>query len=119
MASLLLKIVVCPLAVIAAAFLFPNVIFGVWYQPIIVGLVLAAAGTMMEYMILLKRGTLWMSTLLDFAAAVIIVYYISNMFTGALVTFFGAVLTAIIVGLTEHFTHIWLIRTGRTIKSPA
>jgi hypothetical protein len=118
MISLLIKIFVCPIGVIVSDWLFPNVDFAAYYQAILVGLVLAAAGTTMEYMFL-KRGTLWTSTLIDFAASVLIVYFISNLFAGTVVTFFGAILTAILLTATEHVTHLWLIRSGRVQKSPS
>ncbi|MGG6310352.1 DUF2512 family protein [Paenibacillus macerans] len=116
MNSLLIKLVVCPLGVIVSDWLFPNVDFAAYYQAIIVGLLLAAAGTVMEYMFL-KKGTLWISTLMDIAASTLIVYFISNLFTGTIVTFIGAILTAILLGATEQVTHLWLIRSGKTKKS--
>ncbi|MFD0869379.1 Protein of uncharacterised function (DUF2512) [Chlamydia abortus] len=118
MASLIMKIIACPIGVLIAAWLFPNVDYGAYYQAIIVGLILAVVGVLMEYL-LLKRGTLWTSTLMDFIASVIIVYFVSNMFAGASVTFWGAVLTGLLLAVIEYFTHLWLIRSGRTQKSPA
>jgi hypothetical protein len=117
MTSLLIKLFVCPLGVIISDWLFPNVDFAAYYQAIIVGLLLAGAGTVMEYMFL-RKGTLWISNLMDLGASVLIVYFISNLFTGTVVTFFGAILTGILLGVTEHITHLWLIRTGKTRKSP-
>jgi hypothetical protein len=113
-----MKLVICPLTVIIAAFLLPNVNFANLFQPIIVGLVLAGAGVMMEYFFL-KEGTLWLSTGMDFVASVLIVYFVSLFFVGALVTFFGAILTGLLLAVTEYFTHRWLIQTGKTQKSPA
>ncbi|WP_373228942.1 hypothetical protein [Cohnella sp.] len=118
MTSLLMKIFICPIGVIVSAWLFPGVRYGAYYQPIIVGLILAVVGVLMEYM-LLKKGTLWISTFMDFAASVLIVYFVSNWFPGAAVTFFGAILTGALLAITEHFTHLWLIQSGRTQKAPA
>lgn len=118
MTSFLLKIFVCPLGVILAAWLFPNVDYGAYYQAIVVGLIIAVVGLLMEYLILMK-GTLWISTIMDFAAATLIVYFVSNLFTGAAVTFWGAILTGAIIAVAEHFTHLWLIQNGKTKKSRA
>lgn len=118
MSSLLMKIIMCPVAVIIASFLFPNVDYLNIWQPIIVGLILAVAGVLMEYMIL-KRGTLWISTFADAVVSLVIVYFVSNWFPGAEVTFFGALLTAVLLGIIEYFTHLWLIQSGRAKKSPA
>ena len=117
MTSLLMKIIMCPLAVIIASWILPNVAYENILQPIIVGLILAVVGVLMEYMIL-KRGTLWISTFADAVASLIIVYFVSNWFPGAFVTFFGALLTSILLGVIEYFTHRWLNNVGLTKKSP-
>lgn len=116
MAGLLVKLIVCPLTVIFAAYIFLNVNYTVLYQPIIVGLILALSAHMME-VFLLKEGTFWMSTIMDFIVATLIVYFVS-LFQVATVTFFGAILTALVLTLTEIVQHQWLIRSGRTQKSP-
>jgi uncharacterized membrane protein YvlD (DUF360 family) len=115
MSSFLMKLIMCPLIVIISAWLFPGVDYSNLTQPIIVGVILAAVGTVMEYM-LLKKGTLWISNAADFAASFLIVYYVSNVFEGAYVSFFGALMTAILLGISEHFTHLWLIRNGKVKK---
>lgn len=118
MTSLLMKIIICPLSLIVAAWIFPNVQFGAFYQAVIVGLILAAAGVLMEYMFL-REGTLWISTLMDFAASTLILFFVANLFAGTTITFFGAVLTSLLLAVVEYFTHLWLIKSGRTQKSPA
>src|SRR5690606_10232318 len=116
MTNVLLKVIMCPLAVMISGWIFPNIEFANVYQPIIVGLVIAGAGLLMEFL-LLKRGTLWISTFMDFAAAVLIVYYATNLFQDASTTFLGAVLTALIIAVFEHFVHLWLIGSGRAEKA--
>jgi uncharacterized membrane protein YvlD (DUF360 family) len=117
MVSFLLKIIVCPLGVILAAYALPNVEYGAYYQPILVGVTLAVVGVIMEF-VLLHRGTLWVSTLLDFAVTAIVVYYASNSMDGAVVTFMGAIWTSLLLTIVEYFLHLWLIRSGRTKKTP-
>lgn len=114
--GLLVKLIVCPLVIILANVIFANVNYTVLYQPIIVGLILALFAHMMEVMFL-KRGTLWISTIFDFIAATLIVYLVS-LLQEAKVTFLGAILTAIILMVTEIIQHLWLIRSGRTKKFP-
>lgn len=118
MSSLLAKIIALPAIVVLCAYLFPNVEYAAWSQAIIVGLIVAAGGLVMEYL-LLRDGTAWLSTLADFALAFIVVYFVSNAFDNAAVTFFGALLTAALIGVAEHVLHRWLIRRGLTRKSPA
>lgn len=118
MASLGIKIIMVPVGLIVASWLFPNVDYAEWHQPVALGLILAVLGVLMEYLIL-KKGTLWLSTLADFAVSALVIYYVSNVFDGAVVTFFGSLLAAALLAVAEHFLHRWLIRTGRTLKSPA
>jgi uncharacterized membrane protein YcaP (DUF421 family) len=118
MANLLMKIIVIPLIVVVMAWLLPNVDYGPLYEPIVVGLIVAAAGIAMEYL-MLRRGTVWMSTLADFVASVVIIYIVSNLFTDANVTFPGAVLVGIVIGVVEYFMHVFLVQSGKTRKSPA
>jgi hypothetical protein len=118
LASFLIKLVVCPLAIILSAYLFPNVNYATLFDPIIVGIILAGAGNMLEYAFL-NEETLWLSTGIDFVASVLLVYFISLFFVDSRVTFFGAILTGLILAIAEYFTHLWLIRSGRTKKSTA
>jgi hypothetical protein len=114
--GLIVKLFVCPITVMIAWLVFPNVQYSAIYQPIIVGLILAFAAHMMEVFIL-RKGTFWISTIVDFMAAAFIVYVVS-LFQVAQVTFFGAVLTAVLLSTTELVQHNWLIKSGRTHKSP-
>ncbi|WP_174732197.1 hypothetical protein [Mesobacillus harenae] len=116
MAGLLVKILVCPITVIIASFLFPNVFYSNLLQPIIVGLVLAFSAHMMEIFIL-KEGMFWLSTIADFATATLIVYFVSLFFVTATVTVGGAILTGLLLAATEIVQHYWLIGRGRTEKS--
>ena len=113
MTSFLLKVIAAPLSVVAAAWVLTNVNYTAFYQPIIVGLVIAVLGVMMEGM-LLREGTVWVSTVFDFVIATLIVYFLTNWFVGAEATFFGAVIVGAWIGVVEHVVHLWLVRSGRT-----
>lgn len=118
MTSFIMKFIMCPVIVIISDWLFPGIEFNHIMQPIIVGIVIAIVGTAMEYMLLTKR-TVWLSTIADFAAAFLIVYFVSNWMEGgaAAVTFLGALLTALLIGISEHMTHRWLVRNNKVRKS--
>lgn len=88
------------------------------FQPILIGLVLAGVGTAMEYLIL-KRGTLWISTFLDFVASILIIVGLAAFLDGAEVTILGAIIVSLFLAFTEYFTHLFLIRSDKTEKSPA
>lgn len=117
MTGLLIKLVVCPVGVLLASVVLPNVDYASVWQPIIVGLVLAVAAHMME-VLLLKKGTLWTSTFMDFVAASLIVYFVSLLFVNAEVSFFGALLTGLLLAITEIPQHRYLIQSGKTEKEP-
>ncbi|MFD2045818.1 DUF2512 family protein [Ornithinibacillus salinisoli] len=117
MAGLIVKLLVCPIGVIVASWIFPNVYFEYWYQPIVLGVVLAFIGYFME-VLMLREDTNWLSTFMDFIASAVIVYFGAMLFFNAEVTFWGAVLTAALLAVTEIFQHNWLIRSGRARKEP-
>jgi hypothetical protein len=113
--TFLMKIIICPLSVILASFLFTNVRYAALYQPIFVGVVLAVIGTLMEYLFL-REGTLWINTVLDFIVSTFFVYFITIFFYGARITIVGAILTGLILAIVEHFIHLYLIKSQKTKK---
>ncbi|MFD2922659.1 DUF2512 family protein [Halobacillus naozhouensis] len=119
MTSLLVKIVTLPIVLILAMYFLESVDYGSIWQPIMVAIVLTAIGLVMEYMFLNDENALWKSTLLDFVTSIIIIWGFSNIFTGAEVTFTGALITSLVIGVCEYFLHKHLIGTRKTAKVPA
>jgi hypothetical protein len=116
MGGVILKLIVCPLMLYIANFLFDSVIFASLFQIILVGLVLAFASHIMEVM-LLRRGTFWISTGMDFIAALAIIYFSQFFIAGVRITLFGAVLTAFLLAVTEYFLHFYLLKSKKTRKT--
>ncbi|MDB5084252.1 MAG: hypothetical protein JWN30_1138 [Bacilli bacterium] len=117
MAGLVVKIIVCPVVVYLCSILFPHLLYYPFtYEPIVVGLILAVAAHMMEVW-LLRKGTFWSSNILDFVAAVILIYVVSFFMPGSKLLFTGVLLTALFLTVTEYIQHLWLISTGRTRKA--
>ncbi|UOQ94316.1 YndM family protein [Halobacillus shinanisalinarum] len=119
MTSLLVKIVTLPIVLILAMYFLESVNYGSIWQPIMVAIVLTAIGIVMEYMLLKDEGSLWKSTILDFITSFIIIWGFSNIFAGAEVTFVGALLTSLVIGISEYLLHKHLISTRKAVKSPA
>lgn len=115
MTSFILKLIMNPVALWLSALMFDGLFFGDWTQPVILGAVLAAVGIALE-LLFLKRGTLWISTVLDWAAVTLTVYYITPMFTGAAATFMASLLTGLLFTFVEYFLHRYLISAGLTRK---
>lgn len=112
MDGLLVKLLVSPVVVVLAEALFPEVNYSSLYYSIGVGFVLALAGYWLEHMIL-RPGTLWMSTAADFIAGFLIVYASAFLVPGSQISAVGAGFVAILFGVAEYVQHGWLIRTGR------
>ncbi len=117
MRNLIMKIIMLPIVVIIASNLLTTVDFPYLRQPIITGVTLAIAGHLLEWAILSER-TFWLSLIVDFVTATIIVYILGYFFTGAQVTFMGAVVTAALISVLEYFVHLWLLKTRRARKEP-
>ncbi|WP_438448326.1 DUF2512 family protein [Gorillibacterium sp. sgz5001074] len=115
MTSFVFKLIINPVALWLSALLFDGLEFGRWTQPIILGAVIAVAGIVLE-LLFLKRGTLWISTVLDWAAVTMLVYYITPMFDGAVSNFTGSLLTGLLFAFVEYFLHRYLISAGLTQK---
>lgn len=115
MAGLIVKLFVCPISIFFASWIFANVDYGYWYQPIILGVVLSFVGYFMERA-MLREETNWLSVFMDFVASTLIVYFGSMLFADTQVTFFGAALTGILLAVTEIFQHNWLLSSGRIEK---
>ncbi|MCP8615411.1 DUF2512 family protein [Salirhabdus salicampi] len=114
MSGLVMKLFMCPIGVILAWIMFPNVFYTTIFQPIIIGFILAVSAHLMEILIL-RKLTFWVSTIADFIAATLIVYFVSQLQV-TYVTFFGAILTALLLTITEIIQHRWLIKSGKTKK---
>lgn len=112
MTGLIVKLFVCPIGIYVASWVFPNVGFGYWYQPIILGVVLAFVGYFMERA-MLREETNWFTIGMDFIASTLIIYFGAMLFAGTAVTFLGAVLTGIVLAITEIFQHNWLLEHDR------
>lgn len=116
MTSFIIKLIVCPAVVYLAGILLEQVQFTSLYQPLLIGTLVAIAGTVMEFPSL-KAGTVWTSAALDFIAATFVVYLVPLFLAGATVTFTGALITGLALAITEVPQHHFLVRSRRTIKS--
>lgn len=115
MTSLISKLILYPFIVAIAAYLYTGLEFGAYYEPFLLGTVLAAAATGIEFLFL-KRGTFWMSTWFDLVVSTLGVYYITSAFPDANVTFIGALFAGMLVMFIEYPLHRYLIRSGKTRK---
>lgn len=116
MTGFILKLIGCPLLVYIADLFIPGVRYANIVQIILVGVIIAIVGHLME-VLLLRSTTITMSTILDFLAAFAIVYLSQFFLPGAAITFAGALLTALIIAIAEYAQHLYLTKTHKTQKS--
>ncbi|QGT99578.1 hypothetical protein SYNTR_0985 [Candidatus Syntrophocurvum alkaliphilum] len=109
MHGLYIKIIVCPLVVYLAHLLIPQVVYLQIWQPLVVGLILAFLGHVME-LLLLNEATVIYTALIDFVAASLIIYISGIFFVGAIITIMGAIITGAILAATELAQHIYLVK---------
>src|SRR5699024_11705160 len=105
---LVVKLIVAPVGIILASWIFPNVNFANWYQPIILGIVAAIIGHLME-VAMLRKNTNVMTLIADFVVSSAIVYFGAMLFMTSYVTFWVALLIDALLGLTEIFHLICLL----------
>lgn len=113
--GLIIKLIVAPIGFIIASWLFPNINFANWHQPLILGIVAALVGYLLE-VAMLREDTNTIMLIIDFVVSSAIVYFGSMFFINSYVTFWGALLTGVVLAVTEIFQHNWLLNSGRARK---
>lgn len=116
MINFLLKLTVIPVIVIIADLFSENQIyFGSVYEALIIGLVIAVVNLAIEHF-MFRRGTFWVTTIIDFVLAVCLLFFGTNMFDDAYLGTLGAVSTALIITLYEYFLHLRLMKMNWNAK---
>ncbi|MDN4522868.1 DUF2512 family protein [Fictibacillus fluitans] len=117
MISLIIKLIAIPVVLIVSAFFFPGVHFEDYWQIAVVAITLAVLGVPLEYFVL-RKGAFWLSVLIDVLVSWILVYYASNFQWEASMTWYGAFLTSLLLGVLEYVTHRFLLETHRAHSEP-
>lgn len=114
MTGLILKLILCPLGIMALSWTMPAQLhYPSMYYAAVTGLAIALVGHTME-LLLLHRKTVWISTFLDFGAAALITYASQYLINEAYITYTGASVTGAVFAFAEHFQHLFLVSTGKT-----
>ncbi|HZG56343.1 hypothetical protein [Paenibacillus sp.] len=104
MFSLLLKFLLVPALVGLADVMLADLFFPSVWSMIIVGLALAAVGLLVESA-MLRRGTLWLTTVADWALSAAGLYVAQFVFQGAYVSVVAALLAGGLIAIPEYFAH--------------
>ncbi|MCI3922379.1 hypothetical protein MO973_19290 [Paenibacillus sp. TRM 82003] len=100
----LLKLVLMPLVLVLADLMMIDVFFPSLWSAIAVGAAIAVLGYVVEWA-MLRRGTLWLTTVADWALASAVVYLAPYVFPGAYVSLVGALLAGGLAAIPEYFMH--------------
>ncbi|MGD8189908.1 DUF2512 family protein [Brevibacillus ginsengisoli] len=111
----IMKVILVPVLLVLSDYVFPNLNYGNLTQAVLTGLVIAVIGQLMEVM-LLHKGTVFTSTVLDFFVSFLVIYLSQFVLAGTRITLVGAFMAALVIGVVEHVEHIWLVQSGRTEK---
>ncbi len=104
MFMLLLKFLLVPALVGLADIMMVDLFFPTAWSVIVTGLVLAAVGLAMESA-MLRRGTLWLTTVADWAVSAAGIYLAQYVFEGAYVSLVAALLAGGLLAIPEYFAH--------------
>ncbi|BDR67087.1 hypothetical protein K144316041_12070 [Clostridium tetani] len=115
MIGLLIKLVICPITLILSDSILTTLNFASTYQAIIVGVVFAIFAHILEVFFLMPT-MIWMNNLLDFIAAIFVIYLSQYFISGAYITLTGATLASIFINVTELIEHYYLVRSGNAKK---
>lgn len=109
--NLILKLVLSPIIVIICDLLSPfQINYNAVYEAIIIGLFVGIINYALEWLMLAK-GTLWVTTILDFIITLCVVFFGTMLFADAFMTSFGALTITILITILEFFLHSWLLKS--------
>jgi hypothetical protein len=108
MFSLILKIISIPVLLWAASLMSPGIHYPSFYQPLATGIIISGVGRLAEKLFL-KPGTVLLSVFADAILATLIIYYSQYVFAGARITWAGAAVTSLIIGVVEYIIHVMLV----------
>lgn len=115
MIGLIIKLIVCPIILILSDAILSTLNFASTYQAIIIGVIFAIFAHILEVFFLMPT-MIWMNNLLDFIAAIFVIYLSQYFLSGAYITLTGATLASVFINFTELAEHYYLVRSGKAKK---
>ena len=108
--NLILKLVLSPVIIIICDLFSPYQInYNAVYEAIVIGLFVGIVNFALEWL-MLGRGTLYVTTILDFIITMCIVFFGTMLYEDALVSTLGSLIISVIITIMEFFLHTWLLR---------
>ncbi|MGV3489556.1 MAG: DUF2512 family protein [Tuberibacillus sp.] len=108
--NLILKLALSPIIIIICDLFTPNLInYNAVYEAIVIGLFVGIVNFAIEWL-MLARGTLWVTTIIDFIVTCAIVFFGTSFYPDAFMSTLGALIVTVIISIMEFFLHSWLLR---------
>lgn len=117
MIGLTIKLVATPLIIYLVDLLSNQVNYASWWQILMVSLFLAAVGQFLEAGQLMN-GSVIINAGLNLIVNTLLLDLSNTVFSQTTVTFYGAVITALLIVVVEYFYHRYLMTSGRIQKFP-
>lgn len=108
MTGFLIKLIACPGLLFVSSLFFRQIYFPATYQIALIGLALALILHLIELWTL-NANNLWMITSIDFVVTTLFIYFSQYLFNQAVVSIDGAILAGILINISEHYQHNWLL----------
>ncbi|WP_274362275.1 DUF2512 family protein [Paenibacillus thermotolerans] len=107
----LMKLVITPIGLWLCDQMLRDVHYPYATSIVLAGLLLAVVGYALEWL-MLRRGTLWLTTVADWALSAAFIYASQYVIAGAYASVTGALLSGGILAIVEYFMHRYEISSG-------
>lgn len=111
MFALMMKLILTPIGLWLCDQMLGDVNYPYATTVVVAGLLLAVVGYAVEWL-MLRRGTLWLTTVADWGLSAAFIYASQFVITGAYVSVTGALLSGGILAIVEYFLHRYEISRG-------
>ena len=109
MIRLINKLILYPATLLISNIILSGIDYSNAYEPIIIGLLLALLSHMLET-IILKKGTLWINTGIDYIAAFLLIYLSQYIFNDSHIAVFPTLFISSLIIIFEFFNHLFFLQ---------
>lgn len=105
MIRLITKLILYPAALLIFSIILSGIDYPNAYEPIIIGLLIAFLSHMLE-IIILKKGTLWINTAIDYISTFLLIYLSQYIFNDSHIDVFPTLFVSSLIIIFEFFNHL-------------
>ncbi|AGK97247.1 DUF2512 family protein [Clostridium pasteurianum] len=115
MIRLINKLILYPVTLLIFNIILSGIDYSNAYEPIIIGLFLAVLSHILE-IIILKKGTLWINTGIDYIATFLLIYLSQYIFNNSHIAIFPTLFISALISIFEHFNHLNFLQNKNRSK---